>query len=101
MLKIRQCRKIRAPKRFNLDFIKKIKMNSKKGFLPQKTNVLLQTCWCNTLKANLLLQFSLKTDKKLMAQYLMKMIGEKKFVTLDSWVQAKLLLLTMKTVRDP
>lgn len=63
--------------------------------------MLLQTCWCYTLKANLLLQFSLKTDKKLMAQYLMKMREEKKILTLDSRVQAKLLFLTMKKIRDP
>lgn len=36
MLKIRQCRKIRAQKRFNLDFTRKIKMNSKEGFFTHK-----------------------------------------------------------------
>lgn len=35
-----------------------------------------------------------------MAQYVMKMIGEKKLGTLDSRGQAKLLLLTMKKIRD-
>jgi len=50
---------------------------------------------------DLLLQHSLKTDKKLMAQYLMKIIGEKIIVTLDSRVQAKPLLLTVKKIRDP